>query len=423
MPDSKITDAQVLEALKRCRGIRAQAARLLNRTPRWMNDRVCAMRGRGIHVPESQYDGRMARMPMPDPPPLSESPDSIVAEPEQDPACIDKVRQHLKPAPATLERLAADLGATRGQILAAIDALRAEGLNLHEHSGTWHWERAPAPGHTRTDLPMLETDEQGWLTFGFTSDNHLCSKYSRLDVLTDLYDRFAEEGISLVLNAGNWVDGEAQFNRHDLLVHGMDSQLRYLAEHYPQRPGMITYAVAGDDHEGWYAQREGVDIGRLAQQRMRDAGREDWIDVGYMEAFFRLRHRGTGEESRLHLMHPGGGSAYAESYTVQKVVEGYDGGEKPAVLLAGHYHKLSYNCIRNVHCVQTGCTQDQTPFARKKKIRFALGGGIARLRLDERGAVIRFRVEFFNYFVRGYYNNSWSHSGPVTLPERGKAAA
>ncbi len=419
MAKQRVSDEDILRALKRRRGIRAAAARDVGITTRSLQARIDSMHSRGIEVPPSTYTG------CPDTSDTKTLREVIATAPEPPPLDVNytqKVRQALKHAPATLEELATALGASRGQVLDAIDSLLAEGLSLQEHSGRWHWSKSPAPGHTRTDLPTLTTDRDGWLTFGFTSDNHLCSKYSRLDVLEDLYDRFAEEGVSIVLNAGNWIDGEARFNMHDLLVHGMDAQLRYLAKYYPQRPGITTYAVAGDDHEGWYCQREGVDIGRLAQQRMRDAGREDWVDVGYMEAFFRLVHGGNESESKLHLMHPGGGSAYAESYTVQKIVEGYDGGEKPAVLLAGHYHKLNYACIRNVHCVQTGCTQDQTPFARKKKIRFALGGGLVRLRLDEQGAVRRFRIELFNYFVRSYENNRWSHSGDIKLPDRGAAA-
>lgn len=406
---SKVTDQQILDALKMHNGVRVLAARTLGIAVQSLRARLHRMDAAGIAIPESSYN-EARPMIAAAPPPLA--PD------EDTPDYAAMVRSHLKHGPASVQQLSVEYRASRGQIIDAIDELLESGLNLQEHSGVWHWTKTPAPGHTRVDLPELTSDKDGWLTFGFTSDNHLCSKYSRLDVLDDLYDRFAEEGVKIVLNAGNWIDGEARFNMHDLLVHGMDAQLRYLAEHYPRRPGITTYAVAGDDHEGWYAQREGVDIGRLAQQRMRDAGREDWVDVGYMEAFFRLIHAGTGGESRLHLMHPGGGSAYAESYTVQKIIEGYDGGEKPAVLLAGHYHKLNYGCIRNVHAVQTGCTQDQTPFARKKKLRFALGGGIVRLRMDEEGAVRRFQTEIFNYFVRGYVNNRWSHSGPINLPER-----
>jgi biotin operon repressor len=334
----------------------------------------------------------------------------------------DAIKAQLKRVPQTLEQLAALLGCSRGAVLDALDALREQGLNIHEHSGTFHWSKTPAPGHAQTEkqIRRFASDDEGWVRFGFTSDNHLCSKYERLDVLNDLYDRFAEAGIEHVLNAGNWIDGEATFNMHDLHVHGIQNQMGYLAKSYPQRDGITTYAISGDDHEGWYAQRSGVDVGKLAVNAMTDAGRSDWIDMGYMEAFFRLEHSASGASCMGHLMHPGGGSSYAVSYTVQKIVEGYDGGEKPAVLFAGHYHKLLYALVRNVHTVQTGCTQDQTPFARKKKISFNLGGGIAEICISpDTGAITRFRVEIFPFFVKSYYNNRWSHSGAVTLAERG----
>lgn len=335
---------------------------------------------------------------------------------------VDRVRSFLHHKPATLAEVADACQITKGQALDAIEALKEQGLNLFDHSGTWHWDKVPAPGHTRTDTPSFDSDERGWLRFGFASDAHLCSKYARNDVLNDLYDKFAAEGITKVLNGGNWIDGEASFNQHDLLVHGVHQQLKYLAANFPQRPGMTTYAVAGDDHEGWYAQRAGMDIGRMAQNAMQDAGRSDWVNMGYMECFARMARPHHESGVMLHLVHAGGGSAYATSYTVQKMVEGYDGGEKPAALFVGHYHKLLYALIRNVHTVQMGCTQDQTPFARKKKLSFNLGGGIVEIHLNEASnAIDRFRIEIFNYFVRGFYNNRWSHAEDVTHADRGAA--
>jgi biotin operon repressor len=334
----------------------------------------------------------------------------------------DRLRGVLRKGAATLDELAAKMEASRGQVLDAIDELREAGANVHEFGGKYQIIATPAPQSARGNIPTYTSRPDGTYLFGFTSDNHLGSKYSRLDVLASLYDRFAEQGVDRVFNAGNWVDGEATFNRHDLLVHGMEAQVQYLAAEYPRRAGIVTYAVAGDDHEGWYCQREGVDIGRYTERAMHDAGRDDWVDLGFMEAYVRLQHASTGEGTMLHLMHPGGGTAYAISYTVQKICESYDGGDKPAVLLAGHYHKMSYNVIRNVHAIQTGCTQDQTPFMRKKKIPAHVGGGIVQLRQDPAtGAITSCRVEFFHYFVRDYYNDRWSHSGDVVLPERAAA--
>jgi biotin operon repressor len=335
-------------------------------------------------------------------------------------AAVDlaRLRGALRRDAHSLDQLAEKLAATRGQVLDAIDTLRADGANVHEFSGKYQIIAAPAP-QAPDRIPVYTSRPDGSYAFGFTSDNHLCSKYARLDVLNSLYDHFAEAGVDRVFNAGNWIDGEARFNKHDLLVHGLHEQVAYLAREYPQRPGIVTYAVAGDDHEGWYAQREGVDIGRYTANAMRDAGRSDWVDLGYMEAYVRLQHAASGAGTMLHVMHPGGGTAYALSYTQQKIAESYDGGDKPAVNLIGHYHKLVYALIRNVHSIQTGCTQDQTPFMRKKKIPAHVGGGICRLTQNaETGAIESCSVQFFNYFVRDYYNHRWSHASDVTLPAR-----
>lgn len=278
----------------------------------------------------------------------------------------------------------------------------------------------PYPAFIRgDDLPTYVSRPDGTYVFGALGDNHLGSKYSRLEVLNELYDRYAAEGVDRVFNTGNWIDGEARFNAHDLLVHGMDPQLRYLAEHYPRRPGIETYAVAGDDHEGWYAQREGIDIGVRAEQTMRQCGRADWHNLGYMESHIRLIHAQSGKESILAVVHPGGGSSYALSYAIQKIIESLEGGEKPAVGLYGHYHKLWAGNIRNVWVAQTGTTEDQTPFMRKKKLEAHVGGMLIELRQDPRtGAVVEFTPRIMRWFNKGFYNNRWNHGDNVQLARR-----
>jgi hypothetical protein len=113
-------------------------------------------------------------------------------------------------------------------------------------------------------------------------------------------------------------------------------------------------------------------------------------------------------ETILRVLHPGGGSAYAISYTSQKIVESYSSGEKPHILLDGHYHKAGYNYIRGVHVVQTGCTQDQTPFMRKKRLAAHLGGWIIEFSVDDQGAITRFKQEFIPFYDNGYYTK-WGY--------------
>lgn len=323
----------------------------------------------------------------------------------------------LKRTSASIATLAETCQCSQGQALDALLSLQTSGVNVQQFGELWSVERSPDLG-SATEIASYTSRANGRYRFGWLGDTHLCSKYARLDVLADLYARFAEADIDRIFHAGNWIDGECRFNKFDLLVHGMDAQIRYLRDHYPVAPqGLVTYAIAGDDHEGWYCQREGVDIGKYAENELRAGGRTDWVNLGYMEAFVPLQHAQSGKRSHLHLVHPGGGSAYATSYTVQKLVESYSGGSKPAVLLAGHYHKLEFINIRNVWTIQTGCTQDQTPFARKKRLQYSLGGGVCELEQDAAtGAIIGCTVQMFCYFDRGFYtNNRFSLSGDVAV--------
>lgn len=341
--------------------------------------------------------------------------------PLMDPAKLaDAIVPALRRGPLTVEELAKKISLDPLSARLVLEIARTKGVNVYERAGRWHLDNAPPIGSQVEHAHELVTDDDGCLTFAACSDQHLGSKYARLDALNDYYDEVERRGIGTVLNCGNWIDGDAPFNRHDLLVHGMDGQMRYLADHYPRRDGVRTLAITGADHEGWYARREGVDVGRYAADTMRAAGRDDWVDLGYMEAFVPVRHKLTGKTSQICVMHPGGGSAYALSYAPQKIVEGFEGGSKPAVLLIGHYHKSGYNMIRNVHTAQVGCFQDQTLFMRSKKLSAHIGGAFFTIKLDpDTGAVIECSYTFRNYFDVSYYNGRWSQHGPVVqVPKR-----
>lgn len=238
--------------------------------------------------------------------------------------------------------------------------------------------------------------------FGVLTDRHLCNKHQRLDVHKAAYDTFEREGITTVFDAGNWIDGEARFNKNELLVFGMDGQLDYWVDKTPARKGMTTYFISGDDHEGWYSQRECINIGAYAQMKAEKAGREDLKFIGHVEADVALKC-GRGQ-TVMRVMHPGGGSSYALSYAPQKIVESFQGGEKPAVLVIGHYHKFDYCMPREVHVISAGCGIDQTMFMRKLKLAAHVGFVIVKIKQDKTdGHITRLNVEWNPYFSRGFY--------------------
>lgn len=329
------------------------------------------------------------------------------------PETEEALRAALRRAPMSLDDIASRFKLTRGKALDLCDRLRARGANLFQSGDVFSIEKTPVPLDRCDDLHVFKSDARGVYRFGVVSDNHLGSKYAREDVLNDLYDTFAREGITRVYNAGNWIDGEAHFNKFDLNVRGMQAQVDYFAKTYPHRKGITTYYVAGDDHEGWYAQREGVDIGRLAEDAATAHGRKDLKYLGYMEAYIALQHAKTGGTAHMLVVHPGGGSSYALSYAPQKFIESLQGGEKPAVVIFGHWHKMDVFNYRNVWSIQAGTTEDQTPFMRKRKLEAHVGGLIVELHQDARGAIVRCRNEQIRYFDRGYYNHQYNPAGPL----------
>jgi hypothetical protein len=239
------------------------------------------------------------------------------------------------------------------------------------------------------------------IKIGFCADNQLCSKFERLDVLNLIYDIYADEGIEIVYHGGNLIDGECRFNKYEIHTSGMTPQVEYLIKNYPQRKGIKTKFITADDHEGWYVQRERINIGEYIQMKAEKAGRYDLEYIGHVEVD--IPFEGIKGKSWMRIMHPGGGTAYALSYSPQKIVESFQGGEKPRILLLGHYHKLDYCYPREVHVIQMGCTCEQTLWMRKKHIQAHVGAGILELILAPDGTINRVRVEFLTFFNKKFY--------------------
>jgi len=150
-------------------------------------------------------------------------------------------------------------------------------------------------------------------------------------------------------------------------------------------------------HCGWYQSREGIQIGWYMQKVCEDIGRNDIHWLGHIEADVLINN------TRVKIMHPGGGSAYALSYSTQKIVESFQGGEKPHMLIVGHYHKYDNNYVREVLCLQPGCLQDQTPFMRKKKLGAHVGFCICTIKSREDGTIGKSSIEWFPFYDKSYH--------------------
>lgn len=337
--------------------------------------------------------------------PGRETPVAKPVTPEE-PASQQDILKTLKRGTFNTVELADILDWSPKRVTEAIDAMKHRGVLIGKGFDD-RWELKSADGIERSTTPVTATTDKWNHRFGVVSDNHLCNKHSRLDVLKAAYDTFEQEGITTVLHPGNWIDGEHRFTRPECIVRpGMDAQIEYFLENYPQRKGITTRFIAGDDHEGWYQQRECIEIGRYLQLRAEQGGRFDLQYLGYAEADIELKAPGGSIVGRV--VHPGGGSAYAISYTDQKRVESYQGGEKPQIEFVGHYHKYNVGYPREVYTVQAGCTSDQTLFMRKKRLQAMVGFTITEIQQDMTdGHLVRARHEWFPFFDRGFYEKRY----------------
>ena len=318
--------------------------------------------------------------------------------------------------PFTLDFLASKLKTTVENAKRVINHLsHHDGYNLVTVGDRWQLLDTLPPTEPLKLKRLLGKE----YVFGVISDKHMVNKHHRLDVLEAAYDVFQKRGVKTVLDAGNMIDGEFRFNQYELECIGAHNQCQYVADYHPQRSGITTYFITGECHEGWYQSRDGIKIGWYIQKVCEDAGRKDLKWIGHIEADIILEQQ-VGK-TRIRMMHPGGGTPYALSYPSQKMVESFQGGEKPHVLIMGHFHKFDFNYQREVACLMPGCVQDQTPFMRKQKLAAHVGFCILTVgaRLD--GTSGQIKVEWFPFYDRKYHQRLNQYGGELTLSQAGKA--
>lgn len=251
------------------------------------------------------------------------------------------------------------------------------------------------PGENKN---AIEWTGEKIIRFGLMSDTHLGCIDTQITHLHALYDTYEYEGITQVYHTGDITDGEKMRPGHEyeLYVHGADAQVAHTVDVYPMRHGIVTDFITGN-HDYSFIRTIGLDIGKqIAAQR------PDMHYLGYGSAFIELT-----PNCSMELRHPENATAYAQSYKIQKIIEAMSGGEKPNILVVGHYHKMEQLFYRNVHAIQAATLCAQTRWMRGKGIAAAVGGWIVELRVDDEGSITRITSTFFPFYkaIKNDYKN------------------
>jgi UDP-2,3-diacylglucosamine pyrophosphatase LpxH len=236
------------------------------------------------------------------------------------------------------------------------------------------------------------------IRFAIMGDTQLGSKYTQLTHLHNFYDICAKEGITDVYHTGDLTEGLKMRVGHEyeLYTISADDMRDDVVKNYPKRPGITTHFITGN-HDASIFKQVGYDIGAAIAN-----ARPDMEYLGRDCAIVNLTPNCT-----LELRHPWDGTAYALSYKIQKMIEAMESDSKPNILAVGHYHKTEYLFYRNVHALQTGCFQGQTPFTRGKGISVHMGGWIVTVRVDTDGTIQGFAPELIPYYasIKDDYKN------------------
>lgn len=236
------------------------------------------------------------------------------------------------------------------------------------------------------------------IRFAIIGDTQIGSRYTQLTYLHNFYDLCEKEGIKNVYHTGDITEGLKMRVGHEYELYEIsaDDMRDDVVKNYPKRDGITTYFITGN-HDASIYKHVGYDIGRAISDI-----RDDMKYIGRDCAIVNLTPNCT-----LELRHPWDGTAYALSYKMQKMIEAMESDSKPNILAVGHYHKAEYLFYRNVHALQTGCFQGQTPFTRGKGISVHMGGWIVSIRVDENGYIQGFAPEFVPYYysIKDDYKN------------------
>lgn len=263
-----------------------------------------------------------------------------------------------------------------------LDELMSAGYCIDLENGLYILSKNPKK-KTRTIRREWEGNKH--IRIGVVSDTHIGSVYNQMTFLNHLYDRYKDLGITDVYHCGDISDGWYP-NRSDqvyeLHAHGADRQVDYICNNYPKIDGITTHFVIGN-HDYTFIRNTGFNIGPAIESK-----RPDMKYLGINNARVWITPK-----CDIEINHPGDGSAYAMSYSIQKYIDSMSGGDKPKILLNGHHHKYLSLFYRNIHAIEVPCTEAQTSFMKSKRLAAHMGGLVLDIYVDDEGTIDRLSVE------------------------------
>ena len=140
------------------------------------------------------------------------------------------------------------------------------------------------------EVSLITKPTENEIKMVFISDLHLCSENQRLDLLNQVYELCAKEGIHVIINGGDLIDGLLGPTKK--MYNNYEKQIEYAIKNYPFDKNILNFICLGN-HDYNSLQTTGQDLESAINNK-----RHDIVSLGYGQGVLNIKN------DEIVLVHP-----------------------------------------------------------------------------------------------------------------------
>lgn len=222
----------------------------------------------------------------------------------------------------TVNEIAEILNLSNKQIYNLITTIRNKGFDFarkYYSNGNIIYKPKTNIFPFNNSVNLFTTPEEQTITILAISDLHIGNQLERIDLLNKIYDYCIQEGIHIIINGGDLIDGAVNtLNAPIKIYDNVMEQIEYLMKIYPFDKNILNFTLLGN-HDYSALQHAGQDLSIILQSY-----RHDIIPIGYEFGKINIKN------SSIHVKHPIEQNLYKIKNTP----------ENNCIILKGHSHKM-----------------------------------------------------------------------------------